>query len=131
MMNNGLILAYAHAFTKDRRFLAGAVAAMDYVLGRNALGKSYVSGYGSRPLTNPHHRLWAHSIDPKFPTPPPGVLSGGPNSDLQDPYSKSLHPHCIGQTCYVDHIEAYSANEEAINWNAALSWLAAYVDATL
>jgi len=131
IMNNGLILAYAHAFTKDPRFLAGAVAALDYVLGRNALGKSYVSGYGARPLTNPHHRLWAHSVDPKLPPPPPGVLAGGPNSDLQDPYSKGLHPHCIGQTCYVDHIEAYSANEEAINWNAALSWLAAYVNAAL
>ncbi len=131
ILNNGLILAYAHAFTKDARFLDGALGAMDYVLGRNALGKSYVSGYGARPLTNPHHRLWAHSIDPKFPPPPPGVLSGGPNSDLQDPYSKGLHPHCIGQTCYVDHIEAYSANEEAINWNAALSWLAGYLDATL
>jgi len=131
IVNNGLILAYAHAFTKDPRFLAGAVAALDYVLGRNALGKSYVSGYGTRPLTNPHHRLWAHSVDPKLPTPPPGVLSGGPNSDLQDPYSKGLHPHCIGQTCYVDHIEAYSANEVAINWNAGLSWLAAYVNASL
>ena len=131
IINNGLILAYAHAFTKDPRFLAGAVAALDYVLGRNALGKSYVSGYGTRPLTNPHHRLWAHSVDPKLPTPPPGVLSGGPNSDLQDPYSKGLHPHCIGQTCYVDHIEAYSANEVAINWNAGLSWLAAYVNASL
>jgi len=131
IVNNGLILAYAHAFTKDPRFLEGAVAAMDYVLGRNALGKSYVSGYGARPLTNPHHRLWAHSIDPKLPSPPPGVLSGGPNSDLQDPYSKGLHPHCIGQTCYVDHIEAYSANEVAINWNAAMSWLVAYLDTTL
>jgi len=129
IMNNGLILAYAHAFTKDPRFLEGAVSAMDYVLGRNALGKSYVSGYGTRPLTNPHHRLWAHSIDPKFPTPPPGVLSGGPNSNLQDPYAKGAHPHCIGQTCYVDHIEAYSENEVAINWNAALSWLSAYVNA--
>jgi endoglucanase len=59
------------------------------------------------------------------------VLSGGPNSHLQDPYSTGLHAHCIGQTCYVDHIEAYSANEEAINWNAALSWLSAYLDATL
>jgi endoglucanase len=131
IVNNGLILAYAHAFTKDPRFLEGAVAAMDYVLGRNALGKSYVTGYGTRPLTNPHHRLWAHSVDPKLPSPPPGVLSGGPNSKLQDPYSKGLHPHCIGQTCYVDHIEAYSANEVAINWNAALSWLAAYLNATL
>jgi hypothetical protein len=31
----------------------------------------------------------------------------------------------------VEHIEAYSANEEASNWNAALSWLAAYLVTTL
>ncbi len=68
---------------------------------------------------------------PSSPHPRPASFRGGPNSDLQDPYSKGLHPHCIGQTCYVDHIEAYSANEECINWNAALSWLAAYLNATL
>jgi endoglucanase len=129
IVNNGVVLAYAHAFTKDRRFYDAAAAAADYVLGRNAMGKSYVSGYGARPLTNPHHRYWAHSVDSKLPGPPPGVLSGGPNSDLQDPYSKALHPHCIGQTCYVDHIDAYSANEVAINWNAELAWLVAYLDA--
>ncbi|HET9956447.1 MAG TPA: glycoside hydrolase family 9 protein [Polyangiaceae bacterium] len=130
IVNNGLILAYAHAFTHDARYLEGAQAALDYVLGRNALGKSYVTGYGARPLVNPHHRLWAHSIDAKFPPPPPGVLSGGPNSDLQDPYSKGLHPHCVGQTCFVDHIEAYSANEVAINWNAAFAWLTGYLNVT-
>jgi endoglucanase len=131
VVTNGLVMAYAHAFTKDPRFLLGAVAAVDYVLGRNALGKSYVSGFGARPLETPHHRYWAHSIQPKFPPPPPGVLSGGANSDLQDPYSKGLHPDCIGQTCYVDHPDAYSANEVAINWNAELAWLVAYLDAAL
>jgi endoglucanase len=30
--------------------------------------------------------------------------------------------------CFVDHIEAYSANEEAINWNSALAWVAAFLD---
>jgi endoglucanase len=131
ILNNGVVLAEAHAFTKDPRFLEGAAAAMDYVLGRNALGKSYVSGYGARPLHNPHHRAWAHAVDPRLPPPPPGVIAGGPNSDLQDPYSRALHPGCIGQTCYVDHADAYSANEVAINWNAALAWLSAYLDATL
>jgi endoglucanase len=131
LLNNGIILAYAHAFSKERRFLEGAIAAIDYLLGRNALGKSYISGYGKRPLRNPHHRMWARAIAPKFPPPPPGVVSGGPNTDLQDPYSKAANLGCVGQTCYVDHIDAYSANEVAINWNAELAWLAAYLDATL
>jgi endoglucanase len=130
MLNNGIVLASAHALTHDSRFLEGATAVLDYLLGRNALGKSHVSGYGSRPLSNPHHRMWAHSVDPKFPPPPPGALDGGPNSDLQDPYSKAANLGCIGQTCYVDHADAYSANEVAINWNAELAWLVAYVNGT-
>jgi endoglucanase len=128
MLNNGIILAYSHALTEDPRFLEGAMAALDYLLGRNVLGKAHVSGYGSRPLKNPHHRMWAHSVNPKFPPPPPGALAGGPNTDLQDPYSKAANLGCIGQTCYVDHIDAYSANEVAVNWNAELAWLAAYLN---
>lgn len=131
MLNNGIVLAYAHALSNDKRFLEGAVAVLDYLLGRNALGKSYVSGYGTRPLVNPHHRMWAHSIAPKFPPPPPGVVAGGPNTDLQDPYSKAANVGCIGQICYVDHIDAYSANEVAINWNAELAWLAGYLNVVL
>jgi endoglucanase len=30
--------------------------------------------------------------------------------------------------CYADNIEAWSANEEAINWNAPLAWVAAFLD---
>jgi endoglucanase len=35
---------------------------------------------------------------------------------------------CPLQKCFVDHIEAYSVNELAINWNAALVWAAAWLD---
>ena len=67
-------------------YLDGVAEGMDYLLGRNPLDQSYVTGYGERPLKNPHHRFWAHQANPKFPPPPPGVVSGGPNSGLQDPY---------------------------------------------
>jgi endoglucanase len=30
--------------------------------------------------------------------------------------------------CWVDNIEAWSANEEAINWNAPLAWVTAFLD---
>ena len=32
------------------------------------------------------------------------------------------------QKCFVDNIEAWSANEIAINWNAPLAWAAAFLD---
>jgi endoglucanase len=37
---------------------------------------------------------------------------------------------CPPQKCYVDHVEAWSLNEVAINWNAALVWVAAFLDET-
>lgn len=103
---------------------------MDYLLGRNAMAQSYVTGYGERPLLNPHHRFWAHQADPRYPKPPPGAVSGGPNSHMQDPYVRAAGlDGCAPQKCFIDHIEAYSVNEVAINWNAALAWSALWLDA--
>jgi endoglucanase len=127
LLNRAILLGLAHDFTGDTKYRAGVVAAMDYVLGRNPLGQSYVSGYGTRPLRNPHHRFWAHALDPKLPGPPPGVLSGGPNStSMSDDVAKKMRG-CAPQRCWVDDINAYSMNEVAINWNAPLFWVAAWL----
>lgn len=65
-----------------------------------------------------------------YPKPPPGAVSGGPNTDLQDPYVRAAGLQgCAPQKCFIDHIEAYSVNEVAINWNAALAWSAIWLDA--
>jgi endoglucanase len=88
---------------------------------------SFVSGFGEHALTNPHHRFWAHQKNSSFPHPPPGALAGGPNSRLQDPSSNRLG-HCPPQRCYIDFVDAWSVNEVAINWNAPLSWIAAFLD---
>jgi endoglucanase len=93
------------------------------------LAQSYVTGYGARPLRNPHHRFWAKQLDPKYPEAPPGAVSGGPNSDIQDPRAKASGlAGCAPQQCFVDHIEAWSVNEVTINWNAPFAWVAAYLD---
>lgn len=133
VLNNLLILGAARSETGDLRYLYGMVEGMDYLLGRNPLGRSYVTGYGANPVRNPHHRFWAHQADPSFPEPPPGAVSGGPNSRMQDAYIRRLQGEgglegCAPQTCFVDHFEAYSVNEVAINWNAPLVWVAAYLD---
>ena len=33
---------------------------------------------------------------------------------------------CAPQFCYIDDIESWSTNELAINWNAALAWVASF-----
>jgi endoglucanase len=127
-LNNQLILALAHDFTQDNKYLVGVLDGMNYILGVNAMGFCYVSGYGERPLQNPHHRVWAHQLSDVFPPPPPGCVSGGPNSSLQDPKADSRLKGCKPQKCYIDHIQSWSTNEITINWNAPLSWITAFID---
>ncbi len=129
VLNNMLILALAHDFAPKPEYQTAFLAGMDYLFGRNALGKSYITGYGTRPLQNPHHRFWAHQAEPSRPTPPPGIVSGGPNSSLQDPYAQAAGlKGCAPQKCFIDHIESWSTNEITINWNAPLVWVAAWAD---
>jgi len=129
LLNNMMVLALAYDFTKQDKYLEGVVLGMDYLLGRNALSQSYVTGYGSLPLENPHHRFWSKQADSRFPEAPPGAVSGGPNSSLQDPYVKAAGlAGCHPQKCFVDNIEAWSVNEITVNWNAPLAWVAGFLD---
>jgi len=129
LLNRGIVLALAADFTGRSTYRDVVVDVMDYLLGRNPLDQSYIAGYGARPLHNPHHRFWAPSFDTGLPPPPPGTLSGGPNStNPADPVARSMAGHCAPQTCWADDVRAYSLNEVAINWNAPLVWVAAYLD---
>jgi endoglucanase len=124
--NNGVIIALAHDLTGEERYRDGVFEALTYLLGRNPMDTSYVTGYGDNPVRNPHHRTWANQLDPSTPTAPPGILSGGPNTGLQDPIAARLLPGCAPQKCFIDHIEAWSVNEITVNWNSAFAWLAGW-----
>jgi endoglucanase len=129
LMNRAIVLAYAFEFTRDAKYRNAVVDSMDYLLGRNPLDQSYISGYGARPMLHPHHRFWAPSIDATLPGPPPGVLSGGPNSTgMSDPVALEMKGKCAPMRCYADDVRAYALNEVAINWNAPLFWVAAWLD---
>lgn len=131
LLNRAMMFALAYEFTGDRRFRDGVIDVMDYLLGRNPLDRSFITGYGARPMQNPHHRFWAHSINPSYPPPPPGVLSGGPNNiAMDDEVAAEMRGHCAPQTCWADNAEAYSINEVAINWNAPLVWVSAWIAQT-
>lgn len=131
VLNNAIVLGLAYDVTHDLKYANGVAGAMDYLLGNNPLDQSYVTGYGARPLKNPHHRFFAHQIRADRPEPPPGLVSGGPNTGLQDPIAKSAG--LAGkppQRCFIDHIESFSTNEVTINWNAPLAWVAVFLDDT-
>ncbi|WP_413760131.1 glycoside hydrolase family 9 protein [Streptomyces sp. MMBL 11-3] len=124
--NNAIVVATAYALTGRQRYRAGVLESMDYLLGRNTLDLSYVTGYGDAYARNQHHRFWAHQYDASLPNPPAGSLAGGPNSGLQDPVAQEKLAGCAPAACYIDDIGSYSTNEVTVNWNAPLAWLAAF-----
>jgi endoglucanase len=131
LLNRALLLGLAARFTGDAKYRDGMIDVMDYLLGRNPLDQSFISGFGARPMKNPHHRFWAHMLDPHLPGPPPGVVSGGPNNGRPaDDIARQIAPCAAAMRCWKDHIFAYSLNEVAINWNAPLVWVSAYLDDT-
>lgn len=130
VVNNAIVMAYAYDLTKDVKYINGASTAMDYIFGRNGGDYSYVTGYGEHATTNPHHRYWSHEVNEEFPLAPNGVLSGGPNKGMVDPYVRGagLPADTPSQKCYIDSVEAWSVNECTINWNSPLVWMVSFLD---
>ncbi|PZX54848.1 glycoside hydrolase family 9 protein [Algoriphagus chordae] len=115
--NQGILLLYAYKQNGERAFLEGAYDNLDYILGRNATGYSYVTGFGTKSPQHPHHRLAVSR--PDLP-PLPGFIVGGPNPGQQDGcnYSSSF-----ADESYTDESCSYASNEIAINWNAPFAYL--------
>ena len=126
-LNNAAVLATAYDLTRDARYRDGALQAVDYIFGRNALNHSFVTGWGTKTPQNQHSRIYGHQLNPNLPNPPAGSIAGGPNAALQDPFVADLLRGCVGQFCYVDDIQSYSTNEVAINWNSALAWMSSFL----
>jgi endoglucanase len=124
--NQGIVFVQAYLMSRDTRYLHAAVAALDYVLGRNATGYSFVTGHGTRTPQLVHHRP---SVADTVSAPVPGFLVGGPNPGRQDKCTG--YPSLLPARSYLDAVCSYASNEVAINWNAPLSYLAAALDAVL
>ncbi len=113
----GVILMYAYEMTRDSRYLNGAKKVADYLLGRNATGYCFVTGFGNFSPMHPHHRL---SESDGIEAPLPGFLVGGPNPGQQDKAEVHNYPSNQPDESYYDTMQSYASNEIAINWNAAL-----------
>ncbi|HJV69888.1 glycoside hydrolase family 9 protein [Ideonella sp.] len=125
LLNQAMMLIQGYRLTGDRQQLDAAQSALDYVLGRNALVTSMVTGFGARSPQHPHHRP---SEADGVAAPVPGFIVGGPNAGRQDaancpvPYA-STEP----AKAWLDHVCSYASNEIAINWNAPLVYVSAAV----
>ncbi|MFD4034999.1 glycoside hydrolase family 9 protein [Streptomyces sp. NPDC058637] len=131
VLNNMIVLATAHDLTGEAAYQDAVLGGADYLLGRNPLNQSYVTGYGERDSRNQHHRFWANQNDPDLPHPPAGSVAGGPNLTAVaagDPVAVEKLNGCAPAMCYIDDIGSWATNEVTINWNAPLAFIASYLD---
>lgn len=118
----GMELLIANVLEPDPRFADAARDNLHYLLGRNTFSLSWVTQVGEHSFQHPHHRP---SGDGKHTQPWPGLLSGGPNANRQDPILKALPAETPPARVYSDRQASYASNEVAINWQATLVFLLA------
>ena len=115
----------SHRLTGNTSRLDDLQELLDYALGRNALGRSFVTGFGFQPPRHPHQRLLGGR--PAIP----GFLVGGPNPGREDELSKEpdgvVYPWSEPARSWVDRTDAYAGNEVGINWNASLAVVVGYL----
>jgi endoglucanase len=131
LLNNLMVLGGAYELTGDVAFRDAVRIGMDYLLGRNALGQSYVTGYGIDASRHQRTRHFAHDQDQAFPPPPAGAVAGGPTNQAypgfpDDPRLPGLAPH----QAYFDVPTSETTNDVCIRWNAPLVWVATFLSVT-
>ncbi|MBB3223606.1 glycoside hydrolase family 9 protein [Pseudoduganella umbonata] len=126
-LNQAMVLLHGYRMTSKRDYLDAAQAGLDYALGRNAVGISFVTGFGTKSPMHPHHRP---SEADGIRAPVPGWIVGGPQPAQQDKKDCPVpYPSALPARSYVDHACSYASNEVAINWNAPLVYVSAGVQA--
>jgi endoglucanase len=128
--NQGIWLLHAYYITGDEKYYTAAVKVLDYLLGKNPLNMSFVTGYGTKTAKNPHHRP---STADNISEPIPGMVVGGPQPGGEDIGSETWEcsDYRTGKpaTSYIDNHCSYATNEVAINWNAPFVYLAGAIEA--
>lgn len=106
-----MVLQAAYRLDPRIEFRQTGLDALNHLFGRNAYGRSFVTGLGFRPPMHPHDR---RSAGDAVEDPWPGYLVGG------------AHPEA---TDWKDEEDDFRTNEIAINWNGALIYaLAAFLE---
>ena len=135
LANAGTILLLQYKKTGDKKYLKAAQDITTYLIGRNATGYCFVTGFGQKSPMFIHDR---RSTGDGIAVPVPGLLAGGPTLDaIRDcdtyvynyDHPKSEYPtRKYPARAYNDEICSYSTNEVAINWSAPFLMLLAGIN---
>lgn len=118
--NNGILYYLGYLLTDNEEYKDLSAYQVDYIMGMNICGYSFLTGFGEHAAEHPHHRpsqYADHAV--------PGMVVGGPNGEPADNYAMSLLYGEPPATCYCDNDTAYSINEVAIYWNSPFIYILA------
>ena len=116
--NNARQLLLAEELYNNNVYEDCAYDQLNYLLGQNSLSYCFVTGYGSLFPNYPHHRT-SMATGKVYK----GMVIGGPNSALEDPFVQSTLSGVPAAKCYADSDQSYSTNEFTIYWNASFVYL--------
>ena len=121
--SNGELLYMAARVADEKaapNYKKAASKNLDYLLGANAMGYSFVTGYGEFSPKKVHHRPSVAAGKAM-----PGMLVGGADNALEDDYAKKMCKNEAPSMCYVDNDASYSTNEVTVYWNSPLIYILA------
>ncbi len=119
--NEGMVLMYAYLITGEERYLNGVISDLDYVLGRNAVNYSFLTGFGSNRVMNVHHRA---SIADGIVDPVPGFVVAGPHENWwRYDFCSPTDFGDIPAKTFQDVVCAPNMTEVTINWGAPFVFL--------
>ncbi len=118
--NNGMLLLMLDEINGNDEYKNLAKAQLHYLLGNNANSYCFLTGFGSLSPEHTHHRP-SQVLDKSMP----GMLVGGADSNLEDPYAKATMSGTAPAKCYVDNAQSFSCNEVTVYWNSPLIYLMA------
>jgi endoglucanase len=124
VLNQAMILCIVHHLSGDSKYLDGAAMSMDYIFGKNATGYSFLTGFGSKQVMNPHHRP---SGADGIAEPVPGFIVGGPNDHRQDRRAVEYTSDYPAKA-FMDVEASYASNEVCLNWNAPAVFVLGYLE---
>ncbi|HCD52990.1 MAG TPA: hypothetical protein DEQ34_11115 [Balneolaceae bacterium] len=125
--NIGMAALQAYRLTGDETYYNAAVQVANYLLGMNATGYSFITGFGDKQLYHLHHRP---SEADGIKDPVPGLVSGGPNpGNMSQDCGEDAYPFKEPALAFIDELCSYSTNEITINWNAPVVYLLSGIEA--
>lgn len=124
LLSRGVYLIVANILTGNEKYYNAALCQLNHTLGLNGNNISFVGKVGANSVQKIHHaQLATDGVHDIFP----GLLSGGPNKNIEDPFAKSiLDKNTPPALCFVDNVESYSTNECCIFYSAPLVFVAGY-----